>query len=64
MNTFNLSAAHVAYGNDVNRSPWRWLASPGTMRLLAALELTQASFTTKTGRGGGTWGPRAAMLGV
>ena len=62
MNTFNLSAAHVAYGNDVNRSPWRWLGSPGTMRLLAALELKQSSFTTKPGRGGGTWGPRAAML--
>ena len=62
MNAFNLSAAHVAYGNDVNRSPWRWLGSPSTMRLLAALELKQSSFTTKPGRGGGTWGPRAAML--
>jgi hypothetical protein len=62
MNKFNLSAAHIASGGDPTRSPWRWLMSPGTQKLLAALELDRSTFTAQPGRGGGTWVPEPVML--
>lgn len=62
MNKFNLSAAHLANGGDPTRSPWRWLTSPGTQKLLAALELDRSTFTAQPGRGGGTWAPEPVML--
>ena len=63
MNKFNLSAAHIASGgSDPTRSPWRWLTSPGTQKLLAALELDRSTFTAQPGRGGGTWVPEPVML--
>ena len=63
MNKFNLSAAHITSGSgDPTRSPWRWLTSPGTQKLLAALELDRSAFTAQPGRGGGTWVPEPVML--
>lgn len=62
MNEFNLTVAHNAHGNHPWQAPWRWLSSSTTKEQLAALGVDTNTLTTQTGRGGGTWAPRLAML--